>query len=181
MLPIVAEVGEADIEYNHDKHVVSFYNPHVLNDSMKARIAMSEIQRLPFLTEEELLKAPETDYMNAAQLAYFKHMLEDLQRQLLANADDTGQHLRENEVMTDMADRATQEAEYALELRTRDRERKLLKKIEKSLRLIEDGSYGYCEETGEPIGIPRLLARPTASLCIEAQERRERLQKLYGE
>lgn len=142
---------------------------------------MPEVQRPPLLTEQELLNAHESDYMNAAQLAYFKHVLETLEKELLANADDTGQHLRENEVMTDIADRATQEEEYTLELRTRDRERKLLKKIKKSLHLIEEGTYGYCEETGEPIGIPRLLARPTASLCIEAQERRERLQKLYGE
>jgi DnaK suppressor protein len=148
---------------------------------MKARIDMPEVQHPPLLTEQDLLNAPESDYMNPAQLSYFKHILQKLQQELLANADDTGQHLRENEVMTDIADRATQEEEYTLELRTRDRERKLLKKIEKSLHLIEEGAYGYCEETGEPIGIPRLLARPTASLCIEAQERRERLQKLYGE
>ena len=82
---------------------------------------------------------------------------------------------------TDPSDRATLEEEYTLELRTRDRERKLLKKVEKSIKLIDDGSYGYCEETGEPIGIPRLLARPTATLSLEAQERRERVQKLYGD
>ncbi len=98
-----------------------------------------------------------------------------------SNADDTGEHLRENEITTDPSDRATLEEEYTLELRTRDRERKLLKKVEKSLRMIEDGSYGYCEETGEPIGVPRLLARPMATLSIEAQERRERVQKLYGD
>ena len=105
----------------------------------------------------------------------------ELRAQLLNNADDTGQHLRENEITTDPSDRATLEEEYTLELRTRDRERKLLKKVEKSLRMIDDGSYGYCEETGEPIGIPRLLARPTATLSLEAQERRERVQKLYGD
>jgi DnaK suppressor protein len=144
-------------------------------------MAMSEVECSTLLTEQELLNAPESDYMNAAQLAYFKNVLEKLEKELLHNADDTGQHLRENEVMTDIADRATQEEEYTLELRTRDRERKLLKKIEKSLHFIEEGTYGYCDETGEPIGVPRLLARPTATLCIEAQERRERLQKLYGE
>ena len=133
------------------------------------------------LTEEELLKAPEKDYMNEAQLGFFRQRLLELSAQLLINADDTGQHLRENEVTTDPSDRATLEEEYTLELRTRDRERKLLKKVEKSLRMIEDGSYGYCEETGEPIGIPRLLARPTATLSLEAQERRERVQKLYGD
>jgi DnaK suppressor protein len=135
------------------------------------------------LTEEELLAAPEKDYMNEAQLAFFRKRLIELRDQLLQNADDTGEHLRENEVTTDPSDRATLEEEYTLELRTRDRERKLLKKVEKSLRSIEDGggSYGWCEETGEPIGIPRLLARPTATLSLEAQERRERVQKLYGD
>ena len=133
------------------------------------------------LTEEEILKAPEKDYMNEAQLAFFKKRLLDIRDQILRNADDTGEHLRENEITTDPSDRATLEEEYTLELRTRDRERKLLKKVEKSLKMIEGGSYGYCEETGEPIGIPRLLARPTATLSLEAQERRERVQKLYGD
>jgi DnaK suppressor protein len=141
----------------------------------------SPAKKLKELTEEELLKAPEKDYMNEAQLAFFKQRLLELRSQLLTNADDTGQHLRENEVTTDPSDRATLEEEYTLELRTRDRERKLLKKVEKSLKLIEGGSYGYCEETGEPIGVPRLLARPTATLSLEAQERRERVQKLYGD
>ena len=133
------------------------------------------------LSEEEILKAPEKDYMNEAQLAFFKKRLLDIRDQILRNADDTGEHLRENEITTDPSDRATLEEEYTLELRTRDRERKLLKKVEKSIKLIDDGSYGYCEETGEPIGIPRLLARPTATLSLEAQERRERVQKLYGD
>ena len=133
------------------------------------------------LTEEEILKAPEKDYMNEAQLAFFRNKLVELRDQLLQNADDTGEHLRENEITTDPSDRATLEEEYTLELRTRDRERKLLKKVEKSIRLIDDGSYGFCEETGEPIGVPRLIARPTATLSLEAQERRERVQKLYGD
>ena len=114
-------------------------------------------------------------------MPFCHHRLLELRAQLLNNADDTGQHLRENEVTTDPSDRATLEEEYTLELRTRDRERKLLKKVEKSLRMIDDGTYGFCEETGEPIGIPRLLARPTATLSLEAQERRERVQKLYGD
>ena len=133
------------------------------------------------LTEADLIKAPERDYMNDAQLAFFKQRLLEIRAQLLNNADDTGQHLRENEVTTDPSDRATLEEEYTLELRTRDRERKLLKKVEKSIKLIDEGEYGFCEETGEPIGIPRLLARPTATLSLEAQERRERMQKMYGE
>jgi DnaK suppressor protein len=139
------------------------------------------VKKVRELTDEEILKAPEKDYMNEAQLAFFKKKLLELRDQLLQNADDTGEHLRENEVTTDPSDRATLEEEYTLELRTRDRERKLLKKVEKSLRLIDDGSYGWCEETGEPIGVPRLIARPTATLSLEAQERRERVQKLYGD
>ena len=139
------------------------------------------VKKIRELSDEEILKAPEKEYMNEAQLAFFKRKLIELRDQLLQNADDTGEHLRENEVTTDPSDRATLEEEYTLELRTRDRERKLLKKIEKSLRLIDDGSYGWCEETGEPIGVARLIARPTATLSLEAQERRERVQKLYGD
>ena len=84
-------------------------------------------------------------------------------------------------IVPDPADRATIEEEHALELRTRDRERKLLKKVQQSLARIESGDYGWCEETGEPIGIPRLIARPTATLSLEAQERRELRQKLFGD
>jgi len=142
---------------------------------------MAAVKKTKQLSEADLVKAPERDYMNEAQLAFFKQRLLEIRAQLLNNADDTGAHLRENETTTDPSDRATLEEEYTLELRTRDRERKLLKKVEKSLKLIEDGEYGFCEETGEPIGIPRLLARPTATLSLEAQERRERMQKMYGE
>jgi DnaK suppressor protein len=139
------------------------------------------VKKVKELTDQELLKAPEKDYMNETQLAFFRQRLLELRSQLLNNADDTGQHLRENEVTTDPSDRATLEEEYTLELRTRDRERKLLKKVEKSIKQIDEGGYGYCEETGEPIGVARLLARPTATLSLEAQERRERVQKLYGD
>ena len=141
----------------------------------------SVVKKVKELTDQELLKAPEREYMSEAQLAFFRQRLLELRAQLLNNADDTGQHLRENEITTDPSDRATLEEEYTLELRTRDRERKLLKKIDAALARIDDGSYGFCEETGEPIGIQRLLARPTATLTIEAQERREMKQKLYGE
>jgi DnaK suppressor protein len=150
--------------------------------SMAAKQATATVAKKPkILTEEDLLKAPEKDYMNEAQLAFFRQRLTDVRDQILRNADNTGEHLRENEVTTDPSDRATLEEEYTLELRTRDRERKLLKKVEKSIKQIEDGSYGFCEETGEPIGIPRLLARPTATLSLEAQERRERVQKMFGD
>jgi DnaK suppressor protein len=133
------------------------------------------------LTEEQILQMSEKDYMNQAQLDFFKARLQQLERDLLKNADETTEHLRETVLVPDPADRATIEEEHALELRTRDRERKLLKKVQQSLAAIESGDYGWCEETGDPIGIPRLLARPTATLSLEAQQRRELKQKLYGD
>lgn len=133
------------------------------------------------LTEEALLRMPESDYMDGAQLAFFRERLVQMERDILANADETTEHLRETVIVPDPADRATIEEEHALELRTRDRERKLLKKVQQSIARIDSGDYGYCEETGEPIGLPRLLARPTATLSLEAQQRRELRQKLYGD
>ncbi|MEF9385712.1 RNA polymerase-binding protein DksA [Ralstonia solanacearum species complex bacterium KE056] len=133
------------------------------------------------LTEAEILKMVDKDYMNEAQLAFFKDRLEKLRDDILKNAGQTTEHLRETVIVPDPADRATIEEEHALELRTRDRERKLLKKVEQSIARIDEGNYGYCDETGEPIGIPRLLARPTATLTLEAQERREKRQKLFGD
>ena len=133
------------------------------------------------LTEAEVIKIAKTDYMNADQLEFFRQILLKLQAELYDNAGATTEHLRELSLAPDPADRATQEEEHALELRTRDRERKLLKKVQGALMRIENDDYGYCEETGDPIGIPRLIARPTATLTIEAQERRELKQKMYGE
>ncbi len=135
------------------------------------------------LTEQDIQKwtGPADDYMNSDHLQYFKELLLQMKEELIANASATSQHLQEQEATPDPADRATLEEEYALELRTRDRERKLLVKIDSTVRKIDDGSYGYCEDTGEPIGMARLLARPTASLSIEAQERRERLKKQYAD
>ena len=133
------------------------------------------------LTEEALLRMPEADYMNSAQLAFFRERLQQMEREILHNAGETTEHLRETVIVPDPADRATIEEEHALELRTRDRERKLLKKIQQSIARIDAGDYGFCEETGEPIGVPRLLARPTATLSLEAQQRRELRQKLYGD
>ena len=133
------------------------------------------------LTEVELLKMSEKDDMNAAQLDFFRQKLLTLKDDILKNASETTEHLRENILVPDPADRATIEEEHALELRTRDRERKLLKKVEQALARIESGDYGWCEETGEPIGLNRLIARPTANLSLEAQERRELRQKLFGD
>lgn len=135
----------------------------------------------PLLTEEQILKMGDKDYMNEAQLAFFKARLQQLEKDLLRNAGETTEHLRETVLVPDPADRATIEEEHALELRTRDRERKLLKKVQQAIASIDSGEYGWCEETGEPIGIPRLLARPTATLSLEAQQRRELKQKLYGD
>lgn len=133
------------------------------------------------LTAEEILKMPEDDYMNAQQLEFFRRRLTDLEKELRANADQTTVNLRETTVVPDPADRATIEEEHALELRTRDRERKLLKKVQAAIKRIDDGDYGYCEETGDPIGVARLMTRPTATLSLEAQQRRELKQKMYGD
>jgi DnaK suppressor protein len=141
----------------------------------------SEMAVYAGMTEADLLQMSPDEYMNDRQLAYFREMLLTMKQQLLENADVTSEHLRENDIVPDPADRATIEEEHTLELRTRDRERKLMRKIDESIARISDGSYGWCEETGEPIGLQRLLARPTATLSVEAQARRELKQKLYGE
>ena len=132
-------------------------------------------------TESELLRMPAKDYMNDVQMAFFKNRLKQLKEELMNNAGETSEHLRETPSVPDPADRATIEEEHALELRTRDRERKLMKKIEQALARIVTGEYGYCDETGDAIGLKRLLARPTANLSIEAQQRRELKQKMYGD
>ena len=134
------------------------------------------------LSEAELLAMPDSEYMNDKQLDFFRHRLQTLKDDLLSNAGETTEHLREDtSIVPDPADRATIEEEHALELRTRDRERKLLKKISQSLARIEAGDYGFCDETGEPIGLGRLIARPTATLSLEAQQRRELKQKMFGD
>ena len=134
------------------------------------------------LTDAEVLAMSDDDYMNDAQLAYFRRKLVTLKNDMHVNAGETAENLREDTVVVpDPADRATIEEEHALELRTRDRERKLLKKIDQSIARIDAGDYGYCDETGEPIGVGRLLARPTATLSLEAQQRRELKQKMYGD
>ncbi|MFE8645998.1 RNA polymerase-binding protein DksA [Sphingomonas sp. NCPPB 2930] len=124
----------------------------------------------------------DSEYMNEKQTAFFRLKLVRLKQDMLNNAGETTEHLREDTVVVpDPADRATIEEEHALELRTRDRERKLLKKIEQSIVRIDAADYGYCDETGEPIGVGRLLARPTATLSLEAQQRRELKQKMFGD
>jgi DnaK suppressor protein len=134
------------------------------------------------LVDAEVLAMPDGEYMNDKQMAFFRLKLSHLKTEILNSAGETTEHLREDTVIVpDPADRATIEEEHALELRTRDRERKLLKKIEQSIQRIDAGDYGYCDETGEAIGVGRLLARPTATLSLEAQQRRELKQKMFGD
>jgi DnaK suppressor protein len=140
----------------------------------------SVLESPSLLSEASLLQSSPADYMNSKQLDFFRQRLLTLKGEITRNALATAEQLREAEAPSDEADRATLEEEYALALRIRHREDKLLEKIEAALHRIEDGSYGYCEESSEPIGLPRLLARPTATLSIEAQERRERRQKLFA-
>ncbi len=158
----------------HLVHVAVKKNPKLV-DSWKKK-SVEE------LSDEEIIAMPDDEYMNAVQLAYFRHKLVENKNSILASADRTTENLKEDSsIVPDPADRATIEEEHALELRTRDRERKLLKKIEQSIARIDAGDYGYCDETGEPIGVSRLLARPTASLSLEAQTRREMKQKMFGD
>jgi DnaK suppressor protein len=121
-------------------------------------------------------------YMNKEQVEHFRTILNTWKRDLMEEVDRTVLHMKDEAAnFPDPNDRATQESEFSLELRTRDRERKLIRKIDEALKRIEDGSYGYCLETGEEIGIKRLEARPVATLSLEAQERRERREKQYGD
>ncbi|MBI5939907.1 MAG: RNA polymerase-binding protein DksA [Caulobacterales bacterium] len=119
-------------------------------------------------------------FMNERQLEYFKQKLMNWKDEILRESRETVTHLqKETENHPDLADRATSETDRALELRTRDRQRKLISKIDEALRRIEDQSYGYCEETGEPIGLARLEARPVATMSVEAQERHERRERVH--
>jgi len=119
-------------------------------------------------------------FMNERQLEYFKQKLIDWKEEILRESRETLSHLQtDTENHPDIADRASSETDKALELRTRDRQRKLISKIDEALRRIEEGAYGYCEETGEPIGLARLEARPIATLSLEAQERHERRERVH--
>ncbi len=122
------------------------------------------------------------EYMNEMQIEYFRQKLLEWKKSLLAQSKDTLEELRQGGLnQPDELDRASMETDKALDLRTKDRARKLISKINDALKRIEDGTYGYCEETGEPIGVERLEARPVATLSIEAQERHERMEKTYSE
>ncbi len=122
------------------------------------------------------------EYMNPVMLEYFRQKLVNWKKSLLNQSKDTLEDLRQGGLnQPDEIDRASMETDKALELRTRDRARKLISKIDEAIKRIEDGEYGYCEETGEPIGVERLEVRPVATLCIEAQERHERMEKTYDD
>lgn len=131
------------------------------------------------LTREELLQAPEDDYMSPLQLEFFRKMLEDLRQETMDNIEDAKQRLANPPESNDEADRASYEEESRMLLRIVDRERKLLPKIEAAMRRIKSGEYGFCLESGEPIGIPRLLARPTAELCAEVKILNERRESFF--
>jgi DnaK suppressor protein len=145
--------------------------------------AMSTSERLKAIViPDDYTPHDNEPYMSLLHLAFFKKKLVDWRRELLRDSVETIHHMQEqthNEA--DIADRASTETDRALELRTRDRERKLINKIDDALRRVEDGSYGYCEESGEPIGLTRLMARPVATLSIEAQERHERDERVYSD
>lgn len=122
------------------------------------------------------------EFMSVNQRAYFRAKLNAWKNDILREARETLDHLAEESANhPDLADRASSETDRAIELRARDRQRKLISKIDAALQRLDEGTYGYCEETGEPIGLARLLARPTATLSVEAQARRERLQKMYAD
>jgi DnaK suppressor protein len=130
--------------------------------------------------EAALLAAPPSEYMSPSQQAFFRRRLLAERDALLQSAHDTTQHLHEFERTPDPSDRASLEEDHSLELRVRDRERKHLHTIDEALARIDDGSYGWCEFTGEPIGLARLLARPTATLSVEAQELHEKRRRMRG-
>jgi DnaK suppressor protein len=130
--------------------------------------------------DDEYRPTEDEPFMSDRQLEYFKNKLIEWKDEILRESRETVTHLQaETENHPDLADRASSETDRALELRTRDRQRKLISKIEEALRRIDDGAYGYCEETGEPIGLARLEARPIATLGVEAQERHERRERVH--
>jgi DnaK suppressor protein len=131
------------------------------------------------LTEKQIRRAPKKDYMNEAQLEFFKQLLLDLKRETIGHIEEARQRLADAQRETDELDRALSEEENRLRLRIADRESKLLPKIDAALKRIESGEYGWCEETGEPIGVDRLLLRPTATLCAEAKARQERMERNF--
>lgn len=178
-------------EPNGDKHAPIKFDPRPLVMPTRAAPVNDDESEDPNASAS-LLAGPRNvkpyisrrgeQYMNREQLEHFGKILQTWKRDLMVEVDRTVLHMKDEAAnFPDPNDRATQEEEFSLELRTRDRERKLIRKIDEALKRVEDGSYGYCLETGEEIGIKRLEARPVATLSVEAQERRERREKQYGD
>ena len=135
---------------------------------------------MPRVSAEHYRPTETEPFMNERQRDYFRHKLMTWREEILREARETLQHLQdESQNHPDFADRASSETDRAIELRARDRQRKLIAKIDEALARIDDGTYGYCEETGEPISLRRLEARPIATLSVEAQERHERRERVY--
>ena len=135
---------------------------------------------MAIILDDDYKPSDSEPFMNERQVEYFRRKLHAWKGDILRESKETINHLQdENHILPDVADRASSETDRSLELRTRDRQRKLISKIDSALKRIQDGSYGFCEESGEPIGLKRLDARPTATLSIEAQERHEKRERVY--
>ncbi|WP_366515670.1 RNA polymerase-binding protein DksA [Solimonas marina] len=155
--------------------------PTTKTKAARAASKVKQVTRAPgaLLTEDDLREMSEDDYMNDAQLEFFRTRLLQMREEVLQRELEVKERLHEREVFADPADRATAEEEHWLDLRLRERESLLLKKIDDALRRIEGKDYGYCEKTGDPIGIPRLLARPTATVCVDIKGQDERVEAQF--
>ena len=173
-----ARVAAAVPVVNREKPPVDM---QIVNDEIEGSEVRMSLLAGPRNVKPYVVRKDE-EYMSKEQLDHFRRILGIWKQDLMQEVDRTMLHMKDEAAnFPDPNDRATQESEFSLELRTRDRERKLIRKIDEALKRIEDGSYGYCLETGEPIGVKRLEARPVATLSVEAQERRERREKQFGD
>lgn len=174
------------MQKTHSRHIIFNFHYLVVENNKKIRCNRMMQSLYELSTMKEAILPPgykpsdKEPFMNDNQLIYFKGRLFQWRDELLRETTQTIHQLQDTSVLeSDIVDVASNELDHAIELRTRDRDRKLLNKIEQAIKRIEDGSYGYCEETGEPISLKRLEARPIATLCIEAQERHERKEKSH--
>jgi len=173
-----ARVAAAVPVVNREKPPVDM---QIVNDDIEGSEVRMSLLSGPRNVKPYVVRKDE-EYMSKEQLDHFRRILGIWKQDLMQEVDRTMLHMKDEAAnFPDPNDRATQESEFSLELRTRDRERKLIRKIDEALKRIDDGSYGYCLETGEPIGVKRLEARPVATLSVEAQERRERREKQFGD
>jgi DnaK suppressor protein len=173
----VARAAVAETVVNREKPPVDM---QIVNEDLDGDVRTSLLAG-PRNVKPYVVRKDE-EYMSKEQLDHFRRILGIWKQDLMQEVDRTMLHMKDEAAnFPDPNDRATQESEFSLELRTRDRERKLIRKIDEALKRLEDGTYGYCLETGEPIGVKRLEARPVATLSVEAQERRERREKQFGD